>query len=312
MNDVLAFIVSTLHATVRAGTPLLFAVLGTIFTERSGIMNLGLEGIMLIGAIGGFVVSYNTSSLLLAILVAMIAGAVLGLIHAFFTVTLKINQIVSGLAITMLGSGISGLWGKDYIGVFAKRFDIISIPFLSDIPVVGRVLFQHDLLVYISFIAVPLMWFYIYKTRGGMTLRAVGEAPEAADARGINVFFVRYLYTIIGGSITAIGGAYLSLAYNSMWIENMTAGRGWIAIALVLFATWDPYKALLGAYLFGGITALGLRMQAIGTHISPDFLKMLPYLLTIVVLFFTSTDTLKRKVGAPASLGIPYSREDRT
>ncbi len=312
MNDVLSFIVATLHATVRAGTPLLFAVLGTIFTERSGIMNLGLEGIMLIGAIGGFVVSYNTSNLLLAILVAMIAGAILGLIHAFFTVTLKINQIVSGLAITMLGSGISGLWGKDYIGVVAERFETISIPLLSDIPVIGRILFQHDLLVYISLLAVPLMWFFIYKTRGGMTLRAVGESPEAADARGINVFFTRYLYTIIGGSITAIGGAYLSLAYNSMWIENMTAGRGWIAIALVLFATWDPYKALLGAYLFGGITALGLRMQAVGTHISPDFLKMLPYLLTIVVLFFTSTDTLKRKVGAPASLGIPYSREDRT
>ena len=299
MNDILSFIVATLHATVRAGTPLLFAVLGTIFTERSGIMNLGLEGIMLIGAIGGFVVSYNTSSLLMAILVAMIAGAVL-------------NQIVSGLAITMLGSGISGLWGKDYIGVVAKRFDPIAIPVLSDIPVIGRILFQHDLLVYISLLAVPLMWFFIYKTRGGMTLRAVGESPEAADSRGINVFFTRYLYTIIGGSITAIGGAYLSLAYNSMWIENMTAGRGWIAIALVLFATWDPYKALLGAYLFGGITALGLRMQAVGTHISPDFLKTLPYLLTIVVLFFTSTDTLKRKVGAPSSLGVPYSREDRT
>jgi len=156
------------------------------------------------------------------------------------------------------------------------------------------------------------MWFVIYKTRAGMTLRAVGESPDAADAKGINVFAVRYLFTILGASITAIGGAYLSLAYNSMWIENMTAGRGWIAIALVLFATWDPFKSLIGAYLFGGITALGLRLQAIGAHISPDFLKMLPYLLTIAVLFFTSTDTLKRKVGAPASLGIPYSREDRT
>jgi simple sugar transport system permease protein len=312
MNDVSSFIISTLQATVRSGTPLLFAVLGTIFTERSGIMNLGLEGIMLVGAIGGFVASYTTSNLFFAVLLAMIAGAILGLVHAFFTVTLRINQIVSGLAITMLGTGISGLWGKDYIGVIANRFEPITIPVLGDIPFVGPILFQHDLLVYISFLLVPVMWFFIYKTRAGMTLRAVGEAPDAADAKGINVFKIRYLYTILGGSITAIGGAYLSLAYNSMWIENMTAGRGWIAIALVLFATWDPVKALIGAYLFGGITALGLRLQAVGAHISPDFLKMLPYLLTIIVLFFTSTDSLKRKVGAPASLGVSYSREERT
>ncbi|HNU23135.1 MAG TPA: ABC transporter permease [Mesotoga sp.] len=312
MNNIESFILSTLSATVRAGTPLLFAVLGTIFTERSGVMNLGLEGLMLVGAIGGFVASYQTSNLLLAILVAMLAGAVLGLVHAFFTVTLRVNQIVSGLAITMLGTGLSGLWGRDYIGVIAKRFQPIRIPVLSDIPYLGQILFSHDLLVYISFLLVPVMWFFIYKTRPGLTLRAVGESPEAADAKGINVFAVRYIYTILGGSITAIGGAYLSLAYNSMWIENMTAGRGWIAIALVLFATWDPVKALIGAYLFGGITALGLRLQAVGAHVSPDFLKMLPYLLTIVVLFFTSTDTLKRKVGAPASLGVPYSREERT
>ncbi len=312
MNNIESFILSTLSATVRAGTPLLFAVLGTIFTERSGVMNLGLEGLMLVGAIGGFVASYQTSNLLLAILVAMLAGAVLGLVHAFFTVTLRVNQIVSGLAITMLGTGLSGLWGRDYIGVIAKRFQPIRIPVLSDIPYLGQILFSHDLLVYISFLLVPVMWFFIYKTRPGLTLRAVGESPEAADAKGINVFAVRYIYTILGGSITAIGGAYLSLAYNSMWIENMTAGRGWIAIALVLFATWDPVKALIGAYLFGGITALGLRLQAVGAHVSPDFLKMLPYLLTIVVLFFTSTDTLKRKVGAPTSLGVPYSREERT
>lgn len=312
MNDLPSFIISTLQATVRAGTPLLFAVLGTILTERSGVMNLGLEGIMLIGAIGGFVASYNTSSLLAAVLVAMLGGAILGLVHAFFTVTLRINQIVSGLAITMLGAGISGLWGRDYIGVIAKRFTPVRLPFLSELPYAGQIFFSHDFLVYVSYLVVPAMWFVIYKTKFGMTLRAVGESPDAADARGINVFAIRYVYTVIGASVTAIGGAYLSLAYNSMWIENMTAGRGWIAIALVLFATWDPLKALLGAYLFGGITALGLRLQAIGTHISPDFLKMLPYLLTIVVLFFTSTDNLKRKVGAPASLGTPYSREDRT
>ncbi|MDD5744814.1 MAG: ABC transporter permease, partial [Mesotoga sp.] len=187
MNDLPSFVISTLQATVRAGTPLLFAVLGTIFTERSGVMNLGLEGLMLVGAIGGFMASYNTSSLVAAVLVAMLAGAVLGLIHAFFTVTLKINQIVSGLAITMLGTGISGLWGKDYIGVIARRFNPIKIPLLSDIPYIGRIFFEHDTLVYISFVLVPVMWFVIYKTRAGMTLRAVGESPDAADAKEINV-----------------------------------------------------------------------------------------------------------------------------
>lgn len=309
--DLSSFIIATLTATVRAGTPLLFAVLGDILVERSGVMNLGVEGLMLIGAVSGFVASYSTGNLLLAIIMAMVAGALLGAVHAFFCVTLKINQIVSGLAITMLGVGISGMWGKNFVGVVAKRFEIIKLPLLSDIPVVGDILFNHDILVYISYLIVPILWFYIYKTREGMKLRAVGESPDAADARGINVFVVRYLYTIAGGALIAVGGVYLSLAYNSAWMENMTAGRGWIAVALVLFATWDPFKALLGAYLFGGITALGLRLQLVGVDVPSDFLRMLPYLLTVIVLFFTSTESLKRKVGAPAALGIPYSREER-
>lgn len=309
--DLSSFIIATLNATVRAGTPLLFAVLGDILVERSGVMNLGVEGLMLIGAVSGFVASYSTGNLFLAIIIAMIAGALLGAVHAFFCITLKINQIVSGLAITMLGVGISGMWGKNFVGVVAKRFEVIELPLLSDIPVFGEILFKHDILVYMSYLIVPILWFYIYKTREGMKLRAVGEAPDAADARGINVFVVRYLYTIAGGALIAVGGVYLSLAYNSAWMENMTAGRGWIAVALVLFATWDPFKALLGAYLFGGITALGLRLQLVGVDVPSDFLRMLPYVLTVIVLFFTSTESLKRKVGAPAALGIPYSREER-
>ncbi len=312
MSDIVPFVVFTLQAAVRAGTPLLFAVLGDILTERSGVMNLGIEGLMLVGAISGFVASYSTGNLFLAIVVAMLAGATLGLVHAFFTISLRVNQIVSGLAITMLGAGISGLWGKGYVGVVAQRFTPLRIPLLSDIPYIGTIFFNHSLLVYISYICVPLLWLFVYKTKYGMTLRAVGEAPEAADSRGINVFAVRYFYTVLGCSITAIGGAYLSLAYNSMWIENMTAGRGWIAIALVLFATWDPVKALFGAYLFGGVTALGFRLQAIGADIPTDFLRMLPYLLTVVVLIFTSTEKLRLRVGAPATLGIPYSREEKT
>lgn len=306
-----SFVVSTLTAAIRSGTPLLFAVLGDILTERTGVMNLGIEGLMLVGAIGGFFTSYLTGNLLLAVIVAMIAGALLASVHAFFTITLKINQIVSGLAITFLGTGISGIWGANYVGIVAEKFDPVKIPLLGDIPYIGKIMFNQDLLVYISYLLVPILFIYIYRTKSGMILRAVGESPRAADSRGISVTKTRYIYTIAGGAVTAVGGAYLSLAYNSMWIEDMTAGKGWIAVALVLFATWDPAKAMLGAYLFGGITALGLRLQAIGTHISSDFLKMLPYILTVIVLLFTSTEKLKRKVGAPDALGIPYSREDR-
>ena len=235
-----SFIVSTLTAAIRSGTPLLFAVFGDILTERTGVMNLGLEGLMLVGAIGGFFTSYLTGNLLLAIIVAMLAGAILATVHAFFTVTLQINQIVSGLAITFLGTGISGIWGANYVGVVAAKFNPIKLPFFGDIPFIGKILFNQDLLVYCSYLLVPILFIYIYKTKSGMVLRAVGESPRAADSRGINVTRVRYLYTIAGGAITAVGGAYLSLAYNSMWIEDMTAGKGWIAVALVLFATWDP------------------------------------------------------------------------
>jgi len=298
-------------AAIRAGTPLLYATLGEIFAERSGVLNLGLEGLMLVGALAGFVGSYLSSSAWMGVLFALLSGGVLAFLYAFLTVTLRVNQVVAGLALTMLGMGISGYYGQAFIGKTALQFSPLAIPFFSDIPFLGKVLFNHDPLVYISYVLVPLSWFYMFKTRFGMSLRAVGEDPRAADAVGINVFKVRYFYVIIGGMLTSLGGAYLSLAYTSMWIENMSAGRGWIAVALVIFSAWDPLRALLASYLFGGVASLQLRIQAMGSAISPHLLMMLPYALTIVVLSFISSESVRKRIGAPSALMKPYSREER-
>lgn len=303
-----------LSAAIRSGTPLLFATLGEIITERSGVLNLGLEGLMLIGAIFGFMAAYIFQNIYLAFILAIIAGAVFSLIHAFMTITLKANQTVSGLALTMLGTGLSGMLGRNYIGKVAPRFQPIEIPFLSKIPLVGKVFFSHDILVYISYILVLGVAYLLFKTKMGMNLRAVGEEPSAADSAGINVFLTRYLATITGGALTAAGGAYLSLAYTSMWIENMSAGRGWIAIALVIFSMWNPYRALIGSYLFGGIIAMQLRLQAEGKiNISPNLLMMLPYLTTLIIMIiFSFNENFRKRMGAPSALGVPYSREEKT
>jgi simple sugar transport system permease protein len=307
------FLVGVLQATIRAGTPILLAATGSILVERSGVMNLGIEGIMLMGAIGGFATAITTSNLFLALLVAALMGAMLGLIHAWVSISLRVNQVVSGLAIAMLGGGISGIWGRGFIGRTAARFEPIPVPLLSEIPLLGPTLFRQDLLVYASLLLVIALWVFLFRTRGGMVLRSVGEAPDAADARGISVYGVRYLATVCGCAIVAIGGAYLSLAYTSMWIENMTAGRGWITVALVIFSTWDPLKALLGAYIFGGVTAIQLRLQTIGVNISSHILMMFPYLATlIVIVLFNSSERIRRRMGVPSQLGIPYSREDKS
>ncbi|MCD6546293.1 MAG: ABC transporter permease [Thermotogae bacterium] len=303
-----------LAAAIRSGTPLLFATLGEIITERSGILNLGLEGLMLIGAIFGFIAAYTLQNVYLAFILAMVAGALFSLIHAFVTISLRANQTVSGLALTMLGTGVSGMIGRNYIGQVAPKFSKIDLPLLSKIPLIGKVFFSHDVLVYVSYILVAVTSYFLFKTRLGMNLRAVGEEPAAADSAGINVFLTRYLATIMGGALTAAGGAYLSLAYTSMWIENMSAGRGWIAIALVIFSMWEPYKAMIGSYLFGGIMALQLRLQAEGKiNISSNLLMMLPYLTTLIVMIvFSFNEKFRKRVGAPSALGIPYSREEKT
>ncbi len=302
---------TTISSAIRAGTPLLFASIGELLAERSGVLNLGVEGMMLIGAFTGFAVSYNTGNLLLAVVAAMAAAAVLAALHAFMSVTLRANQVVSGLALVFLGSGLSGFWGQRYVGMQAQALSNFSIPFLGKIPIVGEVLFNRDPLVYVGYIIVPLVWWFLYKTKAGMNLRAVGEAPSAADARGINVSLTRYVYTIVGGAFAGLGGAYLSLAYTPMWVENMSAGRGWIAIVLVIFAIWDPLIAMAGAYLFGGISVLQFGLQVAQIPIPANIMKMFPYLFTIIVMLFTSGEKMKKRFGAPSALGVPYSREGK-
>jgi simple sugar transport system permease protein len=304
-------VLATLSATIKAGTPLLYVTLGEILAERSGILNLGLEGMMLIGAMVGYLICFLTGNPWIGVLVATLAGGAVALIHAFLVITLRAQQVVSGLALTMFGAGLSGFLGKVVIGVpIANYLKPVTVPLLGSIPYLGEIFFQQDALVYISYLLIPLAAFWIYRTRPGLHLRAVGESPATADAMGINVYGVRYLYTFLGGCLAGLGGAYLSLAYTPVWLENMTAGRGWIAIALVIFAAWDPFKALLGSYLFGLVDAVQFRLQAVGVVVPSFFLNMTPYLATILVLIFATRETLRRRLGAPAALGVPYVREE--
>lgn len=305
-------IVAVLAAAINAGTAILFACLGEILCERAGVLNLGVEGMMLMGALGGFAVTYWTKSPWLGALAAAVSGGLMSLIHAFLTVGLQTNQVVSGLALTLFGGGLSSFMGQKLVGLPAPAaFNRVPVPLLSDIPILGRILFRQDMLTYLAFLLVPLLWIMIYRTRSGLHLRAIGERPATADAMGINVTALRYLYVVLGGMFAGLGGAAISLASNPGWSENMTAGRGWIAIALVIFATWNPVRAAAGAYLFGGVEALQFRMQTSGFPISPFFLNMLPYVFTIVVLILATRGTLRQRLGSPVALGQPYFREDR-
>lgn len=300
-----------LDATVRAGTPILFATLGAIINERAGIINLGIEGLMLIGALGGFAGTYFSGSLLVGVLAAFLLAFSAGAIHGFITVQLRGNQIVSGLALTMFGIGMTALFGKGMVGLTIDGFERIAIPGLSQLPGIGKPFFNQDLLIYFSFLLVASIWLFLYRTRWGLAVRTLGENPAAADTCGVPVNRYRFLAVTIGSGIVGIGGAYLSLASTPMWIENMSAGRGWIAVALVIFAGWSSPRALLGAYLFGGITAMQLRFQAMGTSISAHILQMLPYFFTIVVLVISTIRLQKGTSQQPESLGLPYDREDR-
>jgi simple sugar transport system permease protein len=311
---------SILTITLRAGTSLIYATIGEVYTERSGILNLGLEGMMLMGAVSSFAAVYYSGSLLLGVIVAMMVGAFLSLIHAFLSITMRANQVVSGLCITLFGSGMASFLGQRLgpesngyylVGLVGRRLTPFKIDGLSSIPVFGAV-FNQDILTYIVYLAIPLAWAYLYKTRGGLNLRAVGENPHTADAMGINVILTRYLSTIIGGMLVGLGGAHLSLSYTPGWAENITGGRGWIVIALVIFAMWNPARAVLGAVLFGGINAVQFRLQAAGTNIPAAFLNMLPYLATILVLIIvTWWETLSKRIGAPAALCRAYVREEK-
>lgn len=311
-------IVILLTSAVVTGTPLLFAALGEILTERVGVLNLGVEGMMLVGAVSGYIATVQTHDHWVGVAAAMIAGGLMAGIHAFLSITLRANQVVSGLALSIFGSGLSSYLGTPYVGrPVPDVFKPAPVPGLSRIPYIGHILFNHDIMVYISFLLVVVLWILIFYTRWGLNMRAVGENPAAADSMGIPVYLTRYVYVIIGGMLAGVGGAYFSLAYAPSWIENMTAGRGWIAVALVIFAVWHPGKAMIGAYIFGGVDALGFRIQALGEkasflqHVSPFFLQMLPYILTIIVLILITSETKKRRVGTPASLGLAYDREER-
>jgi len=300
-------------AAIVSGTSILWPALGEVLAERSGVLNLGVEGMMLMGALFGYIVDVDTGNLWLAMLAAILAAMVLALIHAFLTITLRANQIVTGLAATLFGSGFTAFIGKPFVGAVAPALlPRIEIPGLSDIPFFGQVLFSEDPVVYASFILVPLMAYFIYRTRPGLNLRAIGESPATADAMGVSVQARRYLYVLIGGGMAGVGGAYLSLFYTPTWIEGMTAGRGWIAVGLVVFGIWDPWRVMAGAYLFGFVDGFQLRLQALGSTIPSFFLNMLPYQFTILVVAVSSGEKLQRRLGAPTALGNPYWREERT
>ena len=304
-------IISILIRTVVAGTPLLLGTLGEVICERSGILNLGVEGMMAMGAVSGFIVTFQTQNPWLGMLAAIGVGALLSILHAFISVTLRGNQTVSGLALTMLGIGLSGLWGKPFIGKpLTVKMSVIKIPFLSDIPILGRVLFQQDPYFYLSVFLGLLVWFLLKYTRIGINLRSVGENPRAAESQGIKVWLYKYSAVIVGGMFAGLAGAHLSTAYSKSWIEGMVAGRGWIVIALTIFSLWEAPRAFFGAYLFGGIFVLQYLLQPLG--ISPNLLAMLPYLTTLLILLgYGLTTGGQRRMNAPAMLGEPYRPGER-
>ena len=300
-------------AAIASGTSILYPALGEILTERSGIINLGVEGMMLMGALFGYITDIYTNNVALSFLVAMLAATALALVHAFVTVTLRANQIVSGLAATLFGLGLTSFIGKPFVGATPPvKLERLPIPGLSQLPFLGEVFFNQDVLVYISFLFVPAMWYFIYRTRPGLNLRAIGESPSTADAMGVGVTSRRYLYTLAGGALAGVGGAYLALYYTPTWIDGMTAGRGWIAVGLVVFGIWDPWRALAGAYLFGFVDGFQLRLQGLGSTVPPFFLNMLPYIFTMLVVSLSSGEAIQRRLGVPRALGLPYWREERT
>ncbi|TBU96867.1 ABC transporter permease [Stutzerimonas kirkiae] len=294
------------YAMVRCGTPLLLVALGELVCEKSGVLNLGQEGMMLFGAVTGFIVAFATGNLWLGVLLACLAGMLLSSLFALVTLGCQANQVASGLALTIFGVGLSAFVGSAWVGKPLSGFEPVAIPLLSDIPLVGHMLFNQDLLVYLSFALFALVAWALLKSRIGLILQAVGENPDAASAMGLPVLRVRSLAILFGGAMAGMAGAYLSLAYTPMWAENMSAGRGWIALALVVFASWRIFRVLLGAYLFGLASILHLVAQGIGVSIPANLLAMLPYVATILVLVLLSRDALKTRLYAPVSLGKPW------
>ncbi|GAB6177807.1 ABC transporter permease [Desulfobaculum senezii] len=302
-------IIPLLAAAVQSGTPVLFATLGEMFTERSGVLNLGVEGMMMVGALAAFLTAKFTGSPWLGLMAGGAAAAALGGIHALVCLEFLGNQTVSGLALTILGTGLANYLGTPFIGQNAPGFYAFDVPVLSTIPMLGDIFFKQDAMVYLSYCAPLLFWFFWHRTRTGMALTATGEYPKAAAAAGLNPVGLRWVGVLVGGFLVGLGGAYLSLAYTHLWTNGMSAGRGWIAVALVIFAFWRPGRAVFGAYLFGGVMAFQLRLQATGTNLPSSLLLMLPYALTIFVLLFSAMRGKGKSSAAPAALGVNIEPE---
>ncbi len=294
---------------ITAATPLLLAALGELVAERSGVLNLGVEGMMVMGAVSGFAIAFTTGSPLLGALAAIAAGTALALLFAVLTLTLVANQVATGLALTLLGLGLSGLIGEAFVGQPGTKLARIAIPGLTDIPFVGRILFGQDPLVYASLALTAAVAYVLFRTRLGLTIRAVGDNHHSAHSLGYPVIATRYACVLFGGACAGLAGGYLSLAYTPQWIENMTAGRGWIAIALVVFASWLPLRVAFGAYLFGTVTIFGFYVQALGIGIPSQFLSSLPYIVTIAALVVISGSRMLTRVNTPACLGQPFVPE---
>lgn len=311
MND--TALVLTLAASVVAAVPIALAALGELLSERSGVLNLGVEGMMLIGAVVAFQVGDKSGSLWAALLLGAFGGAALSLVHAILTVSMRANQIVSGLSLTIFGTGLATFVGKSIEGVpLDADFRPTEWGPLADIPLVGPVLFDQDPIVYATIVLALVIWWYLERTRAGLSVRAVGESPATADSMGIAVARTRYLHVVAGGFLAGAAGAYLVLGQVPSWSQDgTTSGLGWIAIALVVFASWKPVRVLLGAFLFGFSRQLNFYLQGRGVDVPAEFLSMLPYLLTIAVLVVWGTRDLRRRVGAPAALGLPYVRDER-
>lgn len=315
MNDTV--LILSLATTIAAGTPMLLAALGEILAERSGVMNLGIEGMMLIAAASGFWITSETESLALGMVTGIVAGTLLAAIHAVLAVSLRVNQIISGLALVIIGTGLSGFLGDATTPKLTgrppgARFTSLFPEALTDLPVVGPLVFDHDIIVYLSWIFVAATSYFLFRTRPGLAVWAVGDDPATADSAGIPVIAFRYGFTLLGGALAGLAGAYLSIHLIGTWQDSLTSGLGWIAFSLVIFSGWRPWRAMLAAYVFGGLTTLGFTFQILGFGVPTDFLAMLPFVLTIVVLaIISSRPEAARRFGAPAALGKPFARESR-
>jgi simple sugar transport system permease protein len=325
------FIAGLLDATVRAATVLILASLGELISERAGVLILGVEGMRLVGALGGFVTTVVTGSYWLGFAAGIVLGMILALVHAFLCVTLKSNQVISGVMLTLLGAGITTFFGQGWVDRSIEGFPQMTFPvvgqFLVEVPVVGEAFFRSTATDYVALVLVPAVWVFLFRTNLGLETISVGEDPETADTMGVDVFKMRYVAVVVGGGFAGAAGAHLSLAFSQLWVPGMTAGRGWIAVALVIFAQWRPERVLVGAYLFGLLDALQLRSQSLdltlgpGTPLAgainpvldfifhPTIMKTYPYLATIAVLAYAVIRTRSDQLAVPSALLEPYSRE---